>query len=370
MPESVGEAAARRRANRVGLRTLRQRPRIVGHTAAGLPIYEVRSVRLLLLGDANHFSRLEQCARCGRNSGGAPVLKPDDLDQPTQAMLCRDCNSWADSLLPTMDAAAAGPEPPEPPDEPEPPEPPEPPDEPEAPDEPEPPAPEPEPVAAVPADGGRTAPAEAVEAVEARLHASLVAGLSQIRTAVGDALQAGTARTTELEGHVRRVGTEVAQILRGQRGELAALSDALAETRAELHRRIDAMEAREATPAAEPLIEEALAGLARSVQAHRTEVHATVSAGFSEAVAQVTALEQQLHDRVAVLTRVVQELVEAGRLAEGRLQALEQGIQASRDRLAQPVETRRGDLVGDIERELDAAQQRLADVFGSGRAAG
>lgn len=249
----------------------------------------------------------------------------------------------------------------------------------------------------------------AEETIEARLHAALMQGLAQIRAAVTDALESGATRTTALEEHVRQSADEVAELLRGQRGELAALSDALAETRTELHRRIDAAEGPEAKPEVEPRIEEALAGLATSVQAHRAELHATVSAGFAEAVAQVTALEQQLHDRAAALTEVVQELAEAGQRVEvrlekleqetgradaridalassaeagaGRLQAAEQGFQDALDRLTGLVRTRleealtptpawnpvTGSLLGDIERELDAAQGRLAQVFSSGR---
>lgn len=80
-----------RRATWVGLRTLRQRPAVVGRTPEGDPVYEVRSVRLVLRGDAPHFSRLVQCSRCSREVPGPPVLSPADLDHPVHAVICAGC---------------------------------------------------------------------------------------------------------------------------------------------------------------------------------------------------------------------------------------------------------------------------------------
>lgn len=92
MPESPNQDSSRqRRANWVGLRTLRQRPKAVGETAGGEPIYEVRSVRLLLDGMAPNFVRLAECTRCGRELAGAPVLTVADLDRPLRPMICTDC---------------------------------------------------------------------------------------------------------------------------------------------------------------------------------------------------------------------------------------------------------------------------------------
>lgn len=80
-----------RRARWVGLRTLRQRPAAVGATAAGEPVFEVRSVRLVLRGDAPHFNRLVRCSKCDREMPGPPVLSPADLDQPVHAVICAAC---------------------------------------------------------------------------------------------------------------------------------------------------------------------------------------------------------------------------------------------------------------------------------------
>ncbi|HUR23439.1 MAG TPA: hypothetical protein VMZ73_06165, partial [Acidimicrobiales bacterium] len=92
MPESPNQASSgQRRANWVALRTLRQLPKAVGETAGGEPIYEVRSVHLLLDSSAGNFVRLAECSRCGRQLAGAPVLTAADLDRPLRPMICSDC---------------------------------------------------------------------------------------------------------------------------------------------------------------------------------------------------------------------------------------------------------------------------------------
>ena len=92
MPESPNQASSgQRRANWVGLRTLRQLPKPAGETAGGEPVYEVRSVRLLLDATAANFVRLTECSRCGRELAGAPVLTAADLDRPLRPMICTDC---------------------------------------------------------------------------------------------------------------------------------------------------------------------------------------------------------------------------------------------------------------------------------------
>ncbi|MDQ4088935.1 MAG: hypothetical protein M3163_01290 [Actinomycetota bacterium] len=79
------------RANWVGLRTLRQVPRIVGQTTTGDDIFEVRSVRLVLPADGTHFNRIVDCAACGREVPGPPVLTAADLDQGAHGVICGDC---------------------------------------------------------------------------------------------------------------------------------------------------------------------------------------------------------------------------------------------------------------------------------------
>jgi len=92
MPESSDQASQRqRRAKRIGVRTLRQRPKLVGALVDGEPVYEVRSVRLVLRGQTPHFNRLVACERCGQNQAGPPVLAPADLELPVRPMICADC---------------------------------------------------------------------------------------------------------------------------------------------------------------------------------------------------------------------------------------------------------------------------------------
>ncbi|MDQ4069819.1 MAG: hypothetical protein M3203_10180, partial [Actinomycetota bacterium] len=70
MPETSDHSALHRRATWVGLRTLRQRPKMVGDARSGEPVFEVRSVRLVLREGASHFSRLTECSKCGREVPG------------------------------------------------------------------------------------------------------------------------------------------------------------------------------------------------------------------------------------------------------------------------------------------------------------
>lgn len=88
---STSASRRRNRASWVALRTLRQVPKIVGETRAGEAIYEIRSVQLVLRGDASHFSRIVACSKCANAVPGPPVLSPADLDQPLHAVICKDC---------------------------------------------------------------------------------------------------------------------------------------------------------------------------------------------------------------------------------------------------------------------------------------
>ena len=83
----------------MALRTLRQVPKAVGETDAGDPIYEVRSVRLVLRGNAAHFNRMVACSRCGREVPGPPVMSATDLAQQPQAVICQRCVSTAHSPI-------------------------------------------------------------------------------------------------------------------------------------------------------------------------------------------------------------------------------------------------------------------------------
>lgn len=98
-----------KRANWVGLRTLRQVPKIVGRTTTGDPVFEVRSARLVLLADAAHFNRLLACSACGRDVPGPSVLNPAELDQGAYSVICSHCAKTAEgsALAPAERRTAA-----------------------------------------------------------------------------------------------------------------------------------------------------------------------------------------------------------------------------------------------------------------------
>ena len=73
MSESANQPSSRqRRANWVGLRTLRQLPKAAGETAAGEPVYEVRSIRLMLDVTGANFVRVASCSAVRAGTGAAP----------------------------------------------------------------------------------------------------------------------------------------------------------------------------------------------------------------------------------------------------------------------------------------------------------
>lgn len=92
MSDASGAASRRHsRASWVGLRTLRQVPKVVGETIAGDPVFEIRSVRFVLPVDGAHFRRIVTCSRCGEEVPGPAVLSAADLDHPPHAVICKDC---------------------------------------------------------------------------------------------------------------------------------------------------------------------------------------------------------------------------------------------------------------------------------------
>lgn len=78
------------------MKTLRQRPTVVGRTDDGATIYGIRSVELVLPSGALHFKRLVPCAKCGRKVPGSVVLGPADLDRPATPVFCDRCGRAID----------------------------------------------------------------------------------------------------------------------------------------------------------------------------------------------------------------------------------------------------------------------------------
>ncbi|MGH9265138.1 MAG: hypothetical protein ACRD1D_10650, partial [Acidimicrobiales bacterium] len=105
MSDLPGSPRRQNRANWIALRTLHQRPKVVGQTPAGDPIFEVRAARLVLPADSHHFSRLVACSKCGREVPGPAVLTPADLDHAPHQVICKDCVRAA--TAPMFDTAKA-----------------------------------------------------------------------------------------------------------------------------------------------------------------------------------------------------------------------------------------------------------------------
>jgi hypothetical protein len=99
--DPTGDAQSDRRAIWVGLRTLRQRPRYMGRTAGGEPVFDVRSVLLVLRPEAAQFNRLLQCSRCRTDVVGRRVFGPADLYQPPHPVICTKCVRTAPPLPPS-----------------------------------------------------------------------------------------------------------------------------------------------------------------------------------------------------------------------------------------------------------------------------
>lgn len=342
MAESPDQTALQRRATWVGLRTLRQRPKVVGRTRNGDPVFEVRSVRLVLRDDAGHFSRLAECSKCGREVPGPPVMGPADLDRPAHSVICKDCvrASVAASPLqperrPVKPEAASTPTA-EPEGEPS------------------------EPVA--PADDVRLAAMEAQlqaavsrlaeladvrdeELTESRLQEALRKGLADIRAEVLESSESGPARKD-----VEALG----QVVQAQQRQLVSLSAVLDETRAEVQR----LAGVQRDEPAESRLQEALGkGLADI----RAEVLRSSEGGPAwkdvEALAQLVQEQQR---QVVSLSAVMDETrAQVKRLAESdlksriapagaRVAGLEERLQGDVTTLTQLVETLRGDIEGPL----------------------
>ena len=413
MAESSDHASKNGRAAWVGMRTLRQRPHLVGRTKAGEPVFEVRSVRLVLKKDANHFNRLLECTKCSADIAGQPVLRIGDLDGPSYAGLCESCSRVAatparrhqapgrhqapakEVVAPPRQMSAVPEHPAEPPDA----------------------APE-------VADDGRLAAAEArIDVVTARCdqlagsleaeHAKrrqieeapapglsplqLVAGIADLRAEVASSSDAHAAKLAALEEFVGHSITGIVQLHHGQERELAATSAALAEARAEIARLAEsnaelgrlqveadrrgvAMAAKiadlppvgEVAEAIRSGLEEVRTHVELSLAGQRAELDAVVTAGLSGPLLEIASLKQRLDENVANLTQLVEDKQsDLGASVEGlrpELATLTEAVQeltGFRDRL----EERLDDLVpriahhevqmGELSASSDAIVSRL-----------
>ena len=382
MPATSDQTALQRRATWVGLRTLRQRPKVVGETRSGDPVFEVRSVRLVLRDEAAHFSRLTQCSKCGREVPGAPVMGPADLDRPAHSLICKDCvRASVDAGPRQPERRAANAEPPAPP-------PPPPATERSAPEGPQ------------PVDDVRLAAVEVQleaavsrlaelaelgrdESTESRLHEALLRGLADIRAEVMAASEGGgAARASPTDDEARKNADVLAHVVRAQQGQLAALSAALDETRAamerqaewnqaqagaqaEVDRRLDegVEKARDEVTALEQRVRADVTALTDLVQALRADLEASLGAPVRTGLPMVVEAIQELA-RARGVTGNVEGLVTKTRDAEARMEALASAIEDGSDRL-RALELR---MQNAIDRLTGALQTHRRDLTVAGEA--
>lgn len=334
MPEPADSSLSRRGAW-IGLRTLRQRPKIVDHTPSGEPIFEVRSVRLLLQPDADHFNRLETCSKCGRNVPGGPVFDLADLDRPSNPLICTTCVQAV--AKPTLLRSGMRRPPPKRPALP-----PTPAETPAAAPDPKPPEadrPGPAPVeeAERAAKGAAAdddirqnlqtvtqlieaqqrdlgALSEAVRETRAELRSAtksqgtLAQAQQQLHermTAFAEHSQQATsagAASSEVERDLRHNLQFVTELLQAQQRELSALSAALVETRNDL--RAVAESSQTPAPPAPPSAENAQR--TESLERGLEEMGARLTDGLARARAETTDLVAQLRKDVRVLAQAVE----------------------------------------------------------------
>jgi septal ring factor EnvC (AmiA/AmiB activator) len=364
MADSKNDVAQQRRAGWVGLRTLRQRPKVVDHTAAGDPVYEVRSVRLLLRPDASHFNRLVQCAKCGRDVPGPPVLDAASLEHPVNAVICKSCvqaSAIATARQPDSIVANAGPAPQA--------------------------VPRPEVTRSVPAvaDGGGDGrlstletqlravvrqvrelaegdrsgsvdDGQAEERVQAQVHEAVRAELAGLRAELAAVRDAEAPQVAALADQIRRDFGAMAEALQGQRRDLSTLVAMVDEARTEVARlgRSNAELA-----ASQAALDQHVAELSEQVAAAPV-TEERVPADLSPLVRAVEELSQargQIDDRVDVLVR---EAAEQRARMEALLAAVDGGA-----RHLQEVEQRMRDDVDRLTGLLEGQRRGLQSVLSS-----
>lgn len=403
MAESSSHAPHQRRANWVALRTVRQRPKLVDHTTGGMPVYEIRSVRLVLVGDAAHFNRLVPCSKCGADVPGPPVLSGADLDRPSHSVICKDCVRASGVSQPSHAAPPAAPRP-------------EPPPEIEvviAPDTPVPSPqsteadPAPEPVAVPVVDDARLAAIEdqlraallriteladvqrlesirrtkGDEAVQAQAQAALGQGLAELRAEVMASAEATAARVAALEaslrGTVDQVRVELARMSTSTEELAARVSAQAASTSAAIeavHGQLGSLDvaieerARQEVAAISPLIDD-LTGARHRVAAevdrlvhHAAATDARIDALTSSAdmgVSRLHALEQRMQDAVHRLAR---EIEAQRRSLQGRALTPPSGDVPPPVEPATAAEGGSADLMDALERQLRKAESRLSSL--------
>jgi hypothetical protein len=395
MADPRDDAAHQRHAGWVGLRTLRQRPKVVDHTPEGDPVYEARSVRLVLRPDASHFNRLVECAKCGREVPGAPVLDPASLEHPVNPVICKTCvqaSAISTSRQPERIVPDAAPAPPPP----------------AKPAEATRPAP-------APSEDGRLSSFEAQlravvrqvrdlaevdrpasidagqveERIQAQVHEVVGAELAGLRAELAAGREAEGPQMAALAEQVRQDVGAMAEALQGQRRDLSTLVAMVDEARTEVER---LRHSNEELAARHVTLDQRVAHLSDRVAAAPVP-EAPVPPDVSPLVRAVEELSQaraQIDDRIGVLVQEAAEqrarmdallaAVDGGsrRLQEveqrmhddvdhltGLLEGQRRGLQSLLSSTASPTVTPVGDADGDdlldvLERQLLEAERRLA----------
>ena len=306
MAEESDAGSPDRRAIWVALRTLRQRPTVVGHTSDGKTVFEIRSVRLVLGAGAPYFHRLLQCAKCGGELTGPAVLTPADLDQPTNPRICDRCVRTA---VPAYRASEKRPQ--------------------------EPiaaPAPQPDPVAEEP-QAAEPAEDDRVAVVDARL-AEMTARLAAL---------AG------IDERVRRLSRRVGDVLEDHRGQLGVLAASVGQVQERLAAEVQAGMA--ATVDGErgrvqAALDEGLASLE-----HRIEVQASALTDLADGLRGdfEKALEGAMHQVLMATAEPIRDLERSREEIQATLAALQRQVAE-------------GDLRGRaLEERLDGSIERLTD---------
>ena len=311
MPEEVERAPADRHATWVALRTLRQRPTVVGRTESGETVYGIGSARALLATGASHFSRLVQCAKCRREVGGPPLMSPADLDRPPNPVFCETCVRSAGPTsmppkgepptrpAPTPPAAAKGPDPGSP-------------------------------VAAIEARlADVTRRLNSPPAVDPQV-AALSAAVAELREAAATSSERIAAQRGEMEQALAEVVQRTLAAVAVPLEEIKARQQVLEAELSEAHA------AREQIASGLDELRTEVASLAQATERRLAELTASVDAGASRE----HVLEQRLNECMELINRLL-EVGSAGvpdgtsYRSVGILQGLEQQLREAEERMAQ-----------------------------------
>ncbi len=343
MAETPDQTALQRRAMWIGLKTLRQRPKMVGETATGEPVFEVRSVRLVLRDEAGHFSRLAQCSKCGREVPGAAVMSPADLDRPPHSVICKDCVRASVAASPLQpERRAVRTEPPAVPAQ-------------SAEEQPS--------KSAQPADDVRLAAVEVQleaattrlaemadvhreQSTESDLQEALRQGLAQIRADVMASSTSGDARMAAMEEEIKAITARLAKLDQSTESRLQeALRKGLAEVGADVMASSEAGTAR--LVAAHEQARQDVDGLAQVVEAQQGRL-VSLSAVLTDTRAEVQRLVESNSELSRVQAELERRIEETVGDAGADLEGLERRLRDDVSTLTQVVETLRGDIEGPL----------------------